>query len=202
MPLNFTNNTGSPLPFNQLAVPGRQVGPGATVDLLEHNTFSEVREDDELAAYIASGDGTLNDGDQDIDSVPVVEPGSTIGNNPQAVAVDQVDETSQSYVDMPGMSVTVSNEEDGVYEARWSGNVKANAARKSIWVRLVANGVEVPGSEREIDIVSGNSYQPAATEGRTQELSDGQVIKAQWKVENNGGRAYARARRLSAVGQA
>jgi len=69
--------------------------------------------------------------------------------------------------------------------------VDVSAANKSITIKLVADGVDIPFSERVLDAASSNSKYIIGTLG-TIALANAKVVKVQWKINSGTVTAYDR----------
>jgi len=101
--------------------------------------------------------------------------------------------TSLTYVDMAGMVVTTFHHDDGTldYQVVFNMTCDVSSANKVINIKLVADGVDVPFSERVLDASAGNTKFNLGTLGSVA-LANAKVIKIQWKISAGTVNAYDR----------
>ena len=101
--------------------------------------------------------------------------------------------TSSTYVDMAGMSITTNHHDDGdlTYHAMFNMSLDVSASNKTITIKLVADGVDIPFSERILDAGSSNAMFNLGTLG-TVGLANAKVIKVMWKISSGTVNAYDR----------
>jgi len=101
--------------------------------------------------------------------------------------------TSNTYIDMTGMTITTNHHDNGTlnYQLQFNMAWDVSSANKLVTIKLVADGVDVPFSERGFDAGSGNKKFNLGTLGAVI-LANAKVIKVQWKIDAGTVTAYNR----------
>ena len=101
--------------------------------------------------------------------------------------------TSNTYIDMAGMTLTTNHHDDVNlnYQIQFNMAFDVSSANKLVTLKLVADGVDIPFSERAFDAVSGNKRFNLGTLGAVA-LANAKVIKVQWKIDAGTVNAYDR----------
>jgi len=111
--------------------------------------------------------------------------GAGVINDTQAVSgIAATQTTSTSYVDIPGMTLTTSNDDSGtsIYVIMFHCQAAQSHSSRSIFFQVLVDGVIEPTSVREVKLSSSNSAVAAGTFSWKQGVGDGKIIKIQWKV--------------------
>jgi hypothetical protein len=102
----------------------------------------------------------------------------------ESSAVDAPTETSATFVDLPGMSVTTSNTAAKQYAIAFNGTFEVSPSNKTITIRFVVDGVAQAGTERPFTVSAAGNSVNAGTVGITAALATGKIIKMQWKINS------------------
>jgi len=96
-------------------------------------------------------------------------------------------ETADAFTDVPGAELTTAGDGSKVYQVAFSGALELSTAKSRVHIQLLADGVLIPGSARDVTSPAAKKRFVMATHGFTQALPAGKVVKLQWRVERLSG---------------
>jgi hypothetical protein len=126
-------------------------------------------------------------------------PGASVRDRQVAQANDEPTETSGTWVDIPGMTVTTVNAAPLDYVVTLSLEVENSNSNRTMDFRVLVGGAENVYSVRAINVPGASSPRPISLTFSAPAVGNGVEIKAQWQT--NGGTMTARARSLVADGE-
>jgi hypothetical protein len=116
----------------------------------------------------------------------------TIANNipvAQAISAINVTTESTSYVVATGMTITPGA---GDYLVFFTSSIASSSNKKTVFVSLFKNGIQIPASEIKFLTAASDAIAPVVTSAYVPGILAGETIDVRWKVSANTGTMYQR----------
>ena len=99
----------------------------------------------------------------------------------EASSTDPASTTSPTYIDLPNASLTTSNTSSTTYNITFSADLELDTANESISIIINVDGADISTTERSVDIEHISSRITMSTNGLSQNLTNGKIIKIRYK---------------------